>query len=176
MALARLCRVAEALGHPAEAEADARRAVALTGAEAPEGHPARADALRDLGRALSAQGRIVDALPVLEQALRAAEQAHGPQSPFTAACLHNLAGARFNIGQIDQAAGLEQRAIAIYETHGAVCRPALASSLLCLARVGERQGRMAAAQELAARAQALGPPPEPGAAGTIAIVLPKQNT
>jgi tetratricopeptide (TPR) repeat protein len=70
--------------------------------------------------------------------------------------LHNLAGGHFEAGRMDEAAALEERALAIYEAHAALAGPALADCLHSLGRIRQQQGRTAEARKLAARAQQLG--------------------
>ncbi|MCC2669450.1 MAG: tetratricopeptide repeat protein [Armatimonadetes bacterium] len=169
--LSELIRVAEALRQPAVAEQHALRAVAVAESAAPAGHPALSDSLRHLARALAAQGRQAEVQQVLERALPVTEQTYGPHSPVLGGILHNLAGGHFQAGRVDQAAVCEERAVAIYEANARVVGPAFPDSLRCLAMIRQRQGRQAEAQQLAARAQALGTASAPG--GVISVGIPK---
>ena len=61
------------------------------------------------------EGRYTEAIPVGEKALAICEQALGPESPYTATSLNNLAELYKAMGEYQQALPLYQRALAICE-------------------------------------------------------------
>ncbi|HEY5706735.1 MAG TPA: CHAT domain-containing tetratricopeptide repeat protein [Terrimicrobiaceae bacterium] len=87
-----------ALGSPAGADEDAE-----------------AEALNKQAIKLFTAGKYLEAIPVSKKVLRLHERNHGPEHPYTAAILDNLAQLYHSIGDYAKAEPLYQRALAINE-------------------------------------------------------------
>ncbi len=107
-------------------------------------------------------GRYGEAIPLAAEALAITEQALGPDHPYTAASLNNLALLYRSQGRYPEAEPLYQRALAIREQALGPDHPDTAQSLNNLAVLYESQGRYTEAESLYQHAlaiteQALGP-------------------
>ena len=86
------------------------------------------------------QGRYKDAVEFAERALAIMETASGPEHPFLATTLDNLAGLYQVQGDYTRAALLSRRALAIYEKILGPKHPAVATSLNSLALLYDATG------------------------------------
>jgi CHAT domain-containing protein/Tfp pilus assembly protein PilF len=106
-----------------------------------------ADAYRN-GLALYEAGRLADALPYLQKAVRLAERVAGPNHPATAKCANDLAMLYWKLGQYDKAESLFQRSLQIIEDRQGNDHPDVAIPLNNLAMVYQSQGQYDKAEPL----------------------------
>jgi CHAT domain-containing protein/tetratricopeptide (TPR) repeat protein len=136
---------------------DKGAAATAQAAEAPE-----AAELRKQAAKLSEAGRHADAVPLAERALALNEKAFGPDHPFVAGALNNLAELYRAQADYARAEPLLQRAVAIFEKAGGGSHPVVAVALSNLAALHKEKGDYARAGLLFRRAldifeKALGP-------------------
>jgi len=112
--------------------------------------------------ALHQQGRVAEAVPLAEEALRVAEASFGPEDPAVATSLNNLALLYREQGRYAEAEPLYQRDLSLLEKYLGPEHPAVATALNNLAAVYGAEGKTAEAERLyqralAIREKALGP-------------------
>ena len=142
--------------------ADARETVAAREKALGPDHPDTAASLDKLGWRLRGHGRLAEARPLLERALRIREAALGPDHPDTANSLDHLAWVLQDQGAYEDARPLFERALRIRETAFGPDHPDVATSLNNLAFLLRFQGAIAEAgppleRALEIRESALGP-------------------
>jgi tetratricopeptide (TPR) repeat protein/CHAT domain-containing protein len=142
-------------GNYQEAEATARKYVALARARYSEGHPRFATALAWLAVILKNQNRYADAEPQYQRALAIDEKALGPDHANVAADLNNLAQLYQAEGRVAEAEPLFKRALAIVEKVLGPDHPNVGTCLSNLADLYLAQGRRAEAVPLMQRAIAI---------------------
>jgi len=108
--------------------------------------------LNDQVKQLYAQGHYAEAIPIAEEAVRAAEAAFGPEHPHLATVLNNLAELYRAQGKYAEAEPLYQRALRIYEKALGPEHADVAAPLNNLALLYGTQGRYAEAEPLHQRA------------------------
>ena len=100
-------------------------------------------------------GKFAEAVPLAKQALAIREKALGPESPYVAGALNNLAGLYRNQGRYTEAEPLYKQALAIYEKAFGPDDRYVALSLNNLALLYYEQSRYAEAEPLYKRALAI---------------------
>jgi tetratricopeptide (TPR) repeat protein len=108
--------------------------------------------LEATGRYLQVRGELAAARPLLERALEIRERVLGPDHPYTAASLNNLALLLQDQGELAAARPLLERTLAIRDRVLGPDHPDTASSLNNLAGLLQDQGELAAARPLYERA------------------------
>jgi CHAT domain-containing protein/Tfp pilus assembly protein PilF len=111
---------------------------------------------------LHQQGKLAEAVPLAEEALRVAEASFGAEDPAVAASLNNLALLYKEQGRYAEAEPLYQRNLSLLEKYLGPEHPAVAKALNNLAAVYQEEGKPAEAERLyqralAIREKALGP-------------------
>jgi tetratricopeptide (TPR) repeat protein len=132
--------------------------LALRGAGGPDDAPDVAnwpDLLNRAGRYFSDRGAYSQAAPLLRDALARREKALGPEHPYTAASLNNLAQLLGDQGDFAAARPLQERALAIAERTFGAEHHVTATCLNNLALVLQAQRDFAAARPLHERALAI---------------------
>ena len=108
------------------------------------------------------QGKLAEAAPLAEEALRVAEASFGPEDPAVASSLNNLAQIYTDQGRYAEAEPLYLRDLSLLEKYLGPEHPAVAKALNNLASVYREEGKPAEAERLYQRAltireKALGP-------------------
>ncbi|MCH7923260.1 MAG: tetratricopeptide repeat protein [Nitrospinae bacterium] len=116
------------------------------------------------------KGKYREAMPVAKEALKLAEQTFGPDNPYVATSLTNLAELYRIQGQYAQAEPLHKRALAIREKALGPDHPLVATSLNNLADLYRAQGQAAQAEPLYKRS-----PANKEALRRLFLALPEQN-
>jgi tetratricopeptide (TPR) repeat protein/CHAT domain-containing protein len=135
-----------------EAVPIARRACALSQAEAGPNHPFTALSLECLGVLLKEMSDLPGARHCLERVLAIREKVLGPEHPHTAGTLTGLGALLRSLGDLAGARHYLERALAIYEK---VLGPSHPDTTTCLSRLGsllEAMGDVAGAQPYYRRA------------------------
>ncbi|KFA92241.1 hypothetical protein Q664_16615 [Archangium violaceum Cb vi76] len=109
----------------------------------------------DEGRRLEEAGRYVDAMPLIERALKLREAAHGESHLEVASCLHLLGVIHLKRGDHGRAEQYLQRAFAIREAALGGGHPDNAASMSSLADLHMSLGRFERAEPLYGRALAI---------------------
>jgi tetratricopeptide (TPR) repeat protein len=107
------------------------------------------------GTYLQVHARLGDAKALLERALAITEAAYGPDHPYVATGLNNLATVLMDLGQPEAARPLQERALAIYEVAYGPDHPYVATGLNVLALILSDLGQPEAARPLLERALAI---------------------
>ena len=142
-------------GRYAEAEALARRAVALSGTLLPPDDPDTMRVQNGLADILNESGRYAEAEALFRRVLASREKALGPGSKEVGATLTGLANALLGQGRPREAEPIYRRALAIDETTMGPDHADVAIGLTNLANDLEREGRAAEAEPLFRRALAI---------------------
>jgi len=147
--LAGLARIALARGEPAEAEALAERAVAMSRRNP---HGRSTAPLRAYGAVLATRERFAEADQVLREALAQDREHHGPEGLATARSLAQLANAELRAHRFAEALPLIQQAAAIDQARLGPAHPFIADDLLDLGLVYDGLKRTADARRAFAAA------------------------
>ncbi len=118
--------------------------------------------LNQAGSYLRERAQYPSSEPLLQRALAICERVFGPEHPYTATNLDNLAGLYYTQGRYEQAEALYQRALSIDDHIFGGEHPTVATDLNNLAALYYAQGKYEQAESLLQRAltiqeQALGP-------------------
>lgn len=122
-----------------EAEQLIRDGLAMARRSLPPGHPAIARASAALGRVLQNRGDYAQAIPVLEEVVRAREAAD-TASPDLAYALDELANTHFYAGHFVVADSLNHRALEIYRNLYGAGHPLVADNLINLGAIQDEFG------------------------------------
>jgi tetratricopeptide (TPR) repeat protein/CHAT domain-containing protein len=144
-----------ARGNYSAAQIDAQELERLVKARFGADHAYYAVALRKLGIAFQAQGKLGEAEEHLKRALAISEQALGNSHPDVAQALHNLAMVYGRQGKYGDAEELNKRALAIREKALGASHPDVAWTLNNLANLYRAQGKYGEAEGLHKRALAI---------------------
>lgn len=135
------------LGDLKAAEAEFRTAVKFA-----ESEPEKAAALFNLAMALRDAGRLAEAGSLLERALEATENCHGPLSPLMVPLLISQAQILQGRDQVSEAEIAMRRALAVQEYNYGAKHPKAAAALNHLVRVLQAAGQLAEVEQLLKRA------------------------
>jgi tetratricopeptide (TPR) repeat protein len=114
-----------------------------------------ARSLNSFARLLIAQGRVEEALPLIERARTLVEREESPDHPDVARDLHNLALLLLDANRLEQAEAVIRRAWAIAERVHGPWHPSVARCLTILAGVYRDTGRLGEAEACCRRALAI---------------------
>ena len=148
----RLAEALGALGHPAEAEPLARRALAALDKERGPEHPDTLRAENGLAGALWASGKSAEAEPLARQALAGRERALGRDDPDTLATLNTLATVLKELERPAEAEPLSRRMLEVSARLRGPDDPATLAATDDLATLLLAQGKFAEAEPLYRRA------------------------
>jgi eukaryotic-like serine/threonine-protein kinase len=141
-----------------------------------------AHALDNIGRVLSHQAKLEDALAYFQRALAIFEEALGPRHPAVANSLDNIGRVLMDQGAVKEALAHHQRALAIFEEALGPRHPAVANALDSIGGALGGQGELEAGlthlqRALAIREEALGPrhPDVARSLVNLGVVLARQG-
>ena len=134
-------------------------------------HATTATLLNDLAEIYRAQSRTARlyAERLYKRALAVYELALGPDHPYVAASLNNLALLYDEQGRADEAEALYRRSLGVLEQALGPDDPQVAASLNNLARLYERQGRYFESEALYSRARAIVAAPRDARPPSLAV-------
>ncbi|MFM9057949.1 MAG: tetratricopeptide repeat protein [Planctomycetaceae bacterium] len=139
-------------GNAREAEALARRAVALAEAALGPHHADTALALNNLGAFLMTEGRSQEAEPLMRRAVRIRERALGPTDPLTAQSVCSLGTIALDLEDVSVAEALLRHSLAVRRRVLPPRHPEIAESALELATLLTILGHGEEAERLASEA------------------------
>jgi serine/threonine-protein kinase len=133
-------------GRLPEAERSVREGLAIAKGHYPANHPAVAQAATALGQVLADRGAYSNAIPVLEDVVRA-QTAKGGATPELTAALHVLAEAQFSDGHYEASQSVEERLLPLYRQTYGERHPRVADVLMTLGQIQHDLGHYAEAEK-----------------------------